>query len=115
MDLPPRALLGGPVASPNPNPLGTRQGVPGFFIQESMTITIEAPPLVRGPIRYRNQFRWRVMPPDGAAQEGFFDRSFETKKEAVAYQKKVKAKFPEEACCLLDTGRWFDSSGKPIH
>ena len=80
-----------------------------------MSITVQAPTLVRGPIRYRNHFRWRVMPPDGAAQEGFFDRSFETKKEALAYQKKVKTKFPEEACCLLDTGRWFDSSGKPIH
>ncbi len=80
-----------------------------------MSITIQAPPLVRGPIRYRNHFRWRVMPPDGAAQEGFFDRSFETKKKAVAYQKQVKAKFPEAPCCLLDTGRWFDSSGKSIH
>lgn len=79
-----------------------------------MNSTIQTPPLTRSPIRYRNHFRWRVMPPDGAAAEGFYDRSFETKKKAVAYQKKVKAKFPDEPCCLIDTGRWYDSMGRII-
>jgi hypothetical protein len=69
----------------------------------------------RKPIRYRNHFRWRVMPPDGAAKDGFFDRSFENKEAAVKYQKKVKAKYPSEPCCLLDTGRWHDSMGRIIH
>ena len=58
-----------------------------------MHTTIERSPLKRGPIRYRNHFRWRVMPPDHASEHGFFDRSFENKKKAVAYQKRVKAKF----------------------
>ena len=80
-----------------------------------METTTEAPRLKRGPIRYRNEFRWRVMPPDGAREEGFFDRSFGNKKKAIAYQKQVKAKFPDAACCLVDTGRWFDSFGRPIH
>jgi len=31
------------------------------------------------------------MPPDGATAEGFYDRSFQRKKEALAYPKKVKA------------------------
>ncbi len=51
------------------------------------------------------------MPPDGAAEQGLYDRSFETKKQAVTYQKKVKAKFPNEPCCLIDMGRWYDSLG----
>ena len=80
-----------------------------------MNITIQAPLLKRGPIRYRNHLRWRVMPPDGAAEAGFFDRSFETKKKALVYQKRVKARFPDHPCCLLDTGRWYDSFGRPIH
>jgi hypothetical protein len=54
---------------------------------------LERPPLKRGPIRYRNHFRWRIMPPEGAAEQGFFDQSFENKKKAVEYQKRVKAKF----------------------
>lgn len=80
-----------------------------------MTTTIEAPALQRGPIRYRNPFRWRVMPPEGAAEEGLFDRSFESKKRALAYQKRVKARFPDEPCSLVDLGRWHDSFGRPIH
>jgi hypothetical protein len=56
-----------------------------------------------------------VIPPDGASAHGFFDRSFETKEKALAYQKRVKARFPDEACCLIDTGRWYDSFGRPIH
>ncbi len=70
-----------------------------------------APLLQRSPIRYRNHFRWRVMPPDGAAEHGFFDHSFTSKKEAVTYQKKVKAKFPDQPCALVDTGRFYDSLG----
>jgi hypothetical protein len=35
------------------------------------------------PIRYRNHFRWRVMPPEGASEAGFFDHSFGNKKEAL--------------------------------
>jgi hypothetical protein len=77
--------------------------------------SITRPPLVRGPIRYRNHFRWRIMPPEGASEQGFFDRSFENKKKAVAYQKLVKARFPNAPCCLIDTGKWFDSLGRPIH
>ena len=54
------------------------------------------------------------MPPEGAAEQGYFDRSFTTKKEAIAYQKKVKAKFPDRPCCLVDLGRWTDSFGRII-
>jgi len=54
------------------------------------------------------------MPPEGAGEQGFFDRSFTRKKEAVAYQKKVKAKFPDAPCCLVDLGRWMDSFGRII-
>jgi hypothetical protein len=82
---------------------------------EAVANPITHPPLVRGPIRYRNHFRWRIMPPEGASEQGFFDRSFENKKKAVAYQKQVKAKFPNDPCCLIDTGRWYDSLGRPIH
>lgn len=79
-----------------------------------MNITIPAPALARGPIRYRNHLRWRVMPPENASEHGFFDRSFETKKQALAYQKRVKSRFPNEPCSLLDTGRWLDSFGRAI-
>jgi hypothetical protein len=80
-----------------------------------MNTTTAAAPFERGPIRYRNHLRWRIMPPDGASEQGFFDRSFETKKQALAYQKRVKARFPEEPCSAVDTGRWYDSFGRPIH
>ena len=73
------------------------------------------PILQRSPIRYKNHFRWRVMPPEHASQHGFFDRSFETKPKALAYQKRVKAKFPDHPCCLIDQGRWHDSFGRTIH
>jgi hypothetical protein len=76
---------------------------------------LERPQLVRGPIRYRNHFRWRIRAPDEAVKEGFFDRSFENKKKALENQKRVKAKFPNAPCCLIDTGKWFDSFGRPIH
>jgi hypothetical protein len=52
--------------------------------------------------------------PDNAFEAGFMDRSFGNKKDAEAYQKRVKAKFPDEPCCLLDTGRWYDSMGRII-
>jgi hypothetical protein len=77
-------------------------------------ITASRPLLRRGPIRYRNHFRWRVMPPDGADEQGLFDRSFPNKKQAVAYQKRVKAKFPDQPCALVDTGRWMDCMGNII-
>lgn len=80
----------------------------------SQLTAIPREPLRRGPIRYHNHFRWRVMPPDGAAEQGLFDHSFGNKKEAVAYQKKVKAKFPNQPCALVDTGRWYDSLGHII-
>ncbi len=55
------------------------------------------------------------MPPEGAAEQGFLDRSFENKQQALKYQKRVKSKFPHNPCCLIDTGRWYDSFGRPIH
>jgi hypothetical protein len=51
----------------------------------------------------------------GASEQGFFDRSFENKKQAVEYQKRVKAKFPNAPCCIIDMGRWHDSLGRTIH
>ena len=54
------------------------------------------------------------MPPEGAAEQGFFDHSFANKEKALAYQKRVKAKFPNEPCCLIDTGRCHDSYGRII-
>ena len=82
---------------------------------ESALTNVTKPPLQRGPIPYRNHFRWRVMTSEGAAEQGFFDRSFENKKKALEYQKQVKAKFPDQPCCFIDTGRWQDSFGRPIH
>lgn len=49
-----------------------------------MNISITVPALERGPIRYRNFLRWRVMPPEEATELGFHDRSFETKKAALS-------------------------------
>lgn len=72
------------------------------------------PAPVRSPIRYRNHFRWRVMPPDGAPNHGFFDRSFPNKRKALEYQKRVKRRFPGQPCCLVDTGRWYTSTGAMI-
>ena len=83
-----------------------------FVITQSTNIT--RPPLQHGPIRYRNHFRWRIMPPEEASEQGFFDRSFENKKKAVEYQKRVKAKFPNVPCCWIDMGRWHDSLGRII-
>ena len=61
--------------------------------------------------RYRNEFRWRVMPGQVAAADGYFDRGFGSKAKALAYQKLVKTLFPEETCCLCDTGRYYDADG----
>ncbi len=55
------------------------------------------------------------MPPDHAAEQGFFDRSFENKKKALKYQKQVKAKFPDHPVALVDLGRWYDSMGRIIN
>jgi hypothetical protein len=55
------------------------------------------------------------MPQEGAFEQGFFDRSFENKKKALEYQKRVKAKFSNAPCCLINMGRWYDSLGRPIH
>ena len=79
-----------------------------------MNLTVDRSPLQRGPIRYRNHFRWRVMPPDGASELGLFDRSFENKAKALAYQIQVKTRFPNEPCSLVDLGRWTDSFGHII-
>jgi hypothetical protein len=81
---------------------------------KQMNSTTPAETLRRSPVRYRNHFRWRVMPPEEASEQGLFDCSFENKKKALAYQKKVKAKFPNDPCCLIDTGRWYDSMGRII-
>lgn len=64
------------------------------------------------PRRYKNEFRWRVMPPEEANEAGFFDRSFGSKKKAMEYQKQVKARFPDQPCALCDTGRYFDDFGR---
>ena len=76
---------------------------------------ISTPTLQRSPIRYRNYFRWRILPPEDAIKAGFFDKSFENKAKALKYQKEVKRRFPNEPCCLIDTGRWYDSFGRRIH
>ena len=54
------------------------------------------------------------MPPEGAAEQGFFDRYFENKKKALEYQKRVKARFPNAPCAMVDMGRWTDSFGRII-
>jgi hypothetical protein len=71
-------------------------------------------PLEEAPTttRYRNAWPWRVMPPEQAAEQGFFDRSFSNKKTALEYQKQVKSRFPGEPCCLIHTGRYFDALGR---
>jgi len=62
--------------------------------------------------RYKNLSRWRVMPPDCAVAEGYFDRGFSNKAKAVAYQKLIKTLFPGDACALCDTGRYYDMFGR---
>ncbi len=69
-------------------------------------------PAPEPPRRYRNEFRWCVMPPETAAEAGLFDRSFGNKQKALEYQKQVKARFPKEPCTLCDTGRYFDHLGR---
>lgn len=63
------------------------------------------------PHRYKNDFRWRVMPPDKAVEQGYFNRSFGNKTKAVAYQKLIKTLFPDEPCALCDTGKYYDAFG----
>ena len=74
----------------------------------------QKPILVRSPLRYRNHFRWRIRPPEHATEQGYFDRSFATKKQALAYQKRVKARFPDHPCCLIDTGQYMDVMGNIV-
>jgi hypothetical protein len=62
--------------------------------------------------RYRNQWPWRVMPPEEAASERFFDRSFGNKRATVGFQKQVKIRFPNEPCCLIHIRRYFDALGR---
>ena len=76
---------------------------------------LDQPPAPKRLIRYRNDFRWRILPPDEAVQAGFLDKGFETKKQAVKYQRRIKEKFPGLPCCLIDTGRFYDSMGRPCH
>lgn len=66
----------------------------------------------RGLPRYKNDFRWRAMPPDQAVEAGYFNRSFGNKKKAEAYQKLIKTLFPDEKCCLCDTGKYYDAEGR---
>lgn len=65
--------------------------------------------------RYKNEFRWRVMPPDQAVEQGYYSRSFPNKKKAVAYQRLIKTLFPGEPCCLCDTGKYYDAHGHIFH
>ena len=61
--------------------------------------------------RYKNDFRWRVMPSEKAVNEGYFDRGFGNKAKALAYQKLIKTLFPDDVCGLCDTGRYYDAFG----
>jgi len=60
----------------------------------------------RGPIRYRNHFRWRIMPPERASEQGFFDHSFENKKKALDYQKRVNRRMELELCASWVVHFW---------
>lgn len=61
--------------------------------------------------RYKNEFRWRVMPPEKAEAEGYFTRGFGNKVKALAYQRLIKTLYPDEPCSLCDTGRYYDAHG----
>jgi hypothetical protein len=61
--------------------------------------------------RYKNLSRWRIMPPESAVAEGYFDRGFSNKAKALAYQKLIKTLFPKDPCALCDTGRYYDMLG----
>lgn len=65
--------------------------------------------------RYKNDFRWRVMPPDKAEADGYFTRAFGNKQKALAYQKLIKTLYPDEVCCLCDTGKYYDAHGHIYH
>lgn len=68
--------------------------------------------LVEKPHLYKNEWPWRVMPCNAAQAEGFFDKGFRSKKQALAYQKMVKQRFPDEPCALVFMGRYFDALGR---
>ena len=78
------------------------------------TRNITRPPLVRGPIRYRNHFRWRIMPPEGASEQGFFDRSFETRRKPSSIKSRLKPSSPMLRVLWSILGRWMDSLGRII-
>lgn len=65
--------------------------------------------------RYRNEFRWRVMPGEKAVADGYCDRGFGNKVKALAYQKLIKTLFPGEPCALCDTGKYYDAHGHIFH
>ncbi|MEA3212308.1 MAG: hypothetical protein QOE70_5365 [Chthoniobacter sp.] len=65
--------------------------------------------------RYKNLSRWRIMPPESAVAEGYFDRGFSNKSKALAYQKLIKTLFPADPCALCDTGRYYDMLGHIYH
>jgi hypothetical protein len=65
--------------------------------------------------RYKNEFRWRVMPCEKAVADGYCDRGFGNKAKALAYQKLIKTLFPSEPCALCDTGRYYDAHGHIYH
>ncbi len=70
---------------------------------------------VRPLHRYKNLFRWRIMPAEKAVAEGYYDRGFSNKAKALAYQKLIKTLFPEDLCALCDTGRYYDMLGHIYH
>jgi len=72
-------------------------------------VLTHGPQPMNGPHRYRNEFRWRVMPPEKAEAEGYFTRGFGNKAKALAYQKLIKTLYPDEPCALCDTGRYYDT------
>ena len=77
-----------------------------------MESTIETPSPLH---RYKNLFRWRVMPPDAAVEQGYYNRGFGNKQKALAYQKLIKTLFPDDPCALCDTGRYYDMLGHIYH
>jgi hypothetical protein len=79
-----------------------------------MEFIIAKPPLIRGPIRYRNETRWLILPPREAVKAGYHERSFRTKQPALVYQRRVKTAFPNQPCSLVDTGQWLDVMGRTI-
>jgi hypothetical protein len=62
---------------------------------------------------HKEEFPWRVMPGDKAREAGWLDRGFTFKKQALAYQGRVKEAFPEEACSLIRFAPFYDEHGRP--